>query len=278
VKVTTRFDSWTMSYTLSSGTYGSRFSSTGAVAAYGAARKLRQQLAALAARLLEADPHDVELHDGQCFVRGAPQRTISLRHLAATAHAAPDAFGRSSDPAVEATYRSSWGSSDWPDERGLYNAANTYAVMVHAAVVEVDPQTGAVKVLRYELVEDCGRIVNPAIVRGLTMGGLAHGLAWALTERFAYDDQGQLLTATFMDYLPVRFVDMPPLSVDHMPYPSPFSVLGAKGMAEGACIAPPACIANAVEDAIAHLGGRITDSHLSPELVLAAMRAPAAQP
>ena len=100
-----------------------------------------------------------------------------------------------------------------------------------------------------------------------------HGLGWALTESFVYDDQCQLLTGTFMDYLPPRFSDIPPLQMGHVECPTPFSPLGAKGMGEGGAIPTPTCIANAVEDAIAHLGGRLDDSHLTPERVLAAIRA-----
>jgi CO/xanthine dehydrogenase Mo-binding subunit len=105
------------------------------------------------------------------------------------------------------------------------------------------------------------------------MGGLVHGLGWALTEEIVYDDAGQLLTGTFMDYLMPRFTDIPPLAIGHVESPTPYTPLGAKGMGESATIPPPACLANAVEDAIAHLGGRVRDSHLSPEVVRAAITA-----
>jgi aerobic carbon-monoxide dehydrogenase large subunit len=153
------------------------------------------------------------------------------------------------------------------------DAANTYSVLSHAALVEVDPETGQVKVLKYVATEDCGRMINPMIVNGLTMGGVVNGLGWALSERLAYDEQGQLLTGTFMDYLPPHFTDVPPLEIGHVECPTPFGPLGAKGMAEGGAIPPTACIANAVEDAIYHLGGRIRDSHLTPETVLRAIQA-----
>jgi carbon-monoxide dehydrogenase large subunit len=150
---------------------------------------------------------------------------------------------------------------------------NTYAVLVHACLVEVDAETGLVTVLKYVATEDCGRIINPMIVKGIGMGGIVHGLGWALTESFVYDDQGQLLTGTFMDYLPPRFSDIPPLEMGHVECPTPFSPLGAKGMGEGGSIPTPVCIANAVEDAIWHLGGRIRHGHLAPEHVLTAIRA-----
>jgi CO/xanthine dehydrogenase Mo-binding subunit len=110
------------------------------------------------------------------------------------------------------------------------------------------------------------------IVEGLTVGGIMHGLGWALTEDFVYDENGQLLTGTFMDYLPVRFVDLPELAIGHMESPTPYGDLGAKGAGESGTNAVLGCIANAVEDAIYHLGGRIHDSHLAPETVLRGIR------
>jgi CO/xanthine dehydrogenase Mo-binding subunit len=239
---------------------------------YGAACKLRDQLAVLAGKALEADPADLEFVEGGVRVRGVPERQVSLRQLAARAHVAPDSFGLGPDLGLQATYRWSWPTADHPDEQGLHNAANTYAVLVHAALVEVDAESGQVRVLKYVATEDCGRLLNPMIVRGQTMGGVVNGLGWALTESFVYDEHGQLLTGTFMDYLLPRFADVPPLEIAHVECPTPFGPLGAKGMGEGGAIPPPACIANAVEDAIAHLGGKIRDSHLAPATVLRAIR------
>jgi CO/xanthine dehydrogenase Mo-binding subunit len=264
IHVTVRLDSATMEYTPTAGTYGSRFSSTGAPAVHGAAVKLRGQLTELAASKLEADPADLELRDGRIAVKGVPDRGLTLRELAGTGHVAPTAFGMGSDVALQATYRFSWPGSD--------PGANTTAVIFHGALVEVDPETGVVKVLKYVATEDCGRIINPMIVDGQTMGGVINGLGWAFTEKFVYDDAGQLLTGTFMDYILPRFTDIPPLALGHVESPTPFSELGAKGMGESGTIPPPACIANAVEDAIWHLGGRIHESHLSPEVVLNALR------
>lgn len=272
VRVTVRFDSATMPYTPVSGTYGSRFVTSGAPAAFGATRKLRSQLAQIAASALETAPEDLEFANGRISVRGVPDRGMSVRQLAARAYAAPDSFGQGSDLPLDATFRSNWPTADYPDEQGRYNGMCTYSVLIHAAVVEVNPRTGQVKILKYVGTEDCGRILNPAIVQGQTMGGIVNGIGWALTEDLVYDEEGQLLTGTFMDYLMPRFTDIPPLALGHVECPTPFSPLGAKGMGEGGVIAAPACIANAVEDAIAHLGGRIRDSHLTPETVLRAMR------
>jgi 2-furoyl-CoA dehydrogenase large subunit len=264
IRVVVRLDTSTMQWSPSSGTYGSRFSTTGAPAVHGAAKKLRAQLAAMAASFIEAHPDDIEFVDGSARVKGVPDRAVTLRELAATAHIAPRAFGMGTDLGLEATFHFGWPGDD--------PGSNTVALILHGALVEVDRETGLVKVLKYVATEDCGRIINPMIVDGQTMGGVINGLGWVFTERFIYDDDGQLLTGTFMDYILPRFTDIPPLQLGHIETPTPFSELGSKGMGESGTIPPPACIANAVEDAIWHLGGRITESHLSPEVVLRAIQ------
>jgi 2-furoyl-CoA dehydrogenase large subunit len=270
VHVTVQFDSATMPYTASSGTYASRFSSTGAPAVDGAACKLADQLARLAAKVLEANAADVEFYEGTARVRGVPERNITLRQLGTRAHFTPEIFGDLADVGLQATYHWQWPNLN-ADDRGQRGAA-TFTLLCHGALVEVDADTGAIRILKYVATEDCGRLINPMIVRGQAMGGIVNGLGWALTEDFVNDDAGQLLTGTFMDYLLPRFTDIPPLDLAHIECPTPFTALGAKGMGEGGSIPPPACIANAVEDAIWHAGGRIVDSHLTPETVLRALR------
>lgn len=269
VHVTVDLDSRTMAYTTVSGTYGSKFASTGAPAAHGAAKKLADQLAGLAANLLDADPKRIQFRDGQIVATDGPERSVTLRDLADRAHRAPESFGVP-DVDLQATFLWSWPNVN-PGSREGRRGAATFTGLCHGALVEVDPETGGVKVLRYVAVEDCGRLMNPMIVHGQTMGGVIHGLGWALTEDFVYDESGQLLTNSFMHYLLPRFTDIPPLVIAHVECPTPFSPLGAKGMGEGGAIPPMAVVANAVEDAIWHLGGRIHDSHLAPETVLRAL-------
>jgi CO/xanthine dehydrogenase Mo-binding subunit len=264
IRVSVRLDTGTQPWTPHGGTYGSRFSSTTAGAVHGAARKLGDQLMQLASRQLDVDPADLEFRDGKVAVKGVPDRGMSLRELAATAHVAPNSFGLGSDVGVQATYRFTWPG---PDTR-----VNVAALMVHMSVVEVDPETGQVTVLRYASTEDSGRLINPAIVEGLTMGGISHNIEWALTGKFSYDENGQLLTGTWMDYLPFRFHDTTDLRIGHIETPTPYHELGAKGAAESGGIPGVACIANAVEDAIWHLGGRVTQAHMPPEYVLRAIR------
>jgi carbon-monoxide dehydrogenase large subunit len=144
----------------------------------------------------------------------------------------------------------------------------TYTSAVHIAHVEVDPGTGTVKLLRYLVAHDCGRVINPVIVDGQIHGGVAQGVGGALLEEMVYDDQAQLLTGTFMDYLVPTAMELPPIETVHLEYPSPRNPLGVKGVGEGGAISPPAAIANAVEDALAPFGVRVTRTPLGPSVVL----------
>jgi carbon-monoxide dehydrogenase large subunit len=145
----------------------------------------------------------------------------------------------------------------------------TYASAVHVAQVEVDPGTGLVRLLRYVVAHDCGKVINPLIVDGQVHGGVAQGVGGALYEEMVYDDQGQLLTGSLMDYLVPTALELPPIETVHLEYPSPRNPLGAKGLGEGGAISPPAAIANAVEDALAPFGVRLTRGPVTPDSLLA---------
>jgi CO/xanthine dehydrogenase Mo-binding subunit len=137
----------------------------------------------------------------------------------------------------------------------------------HCCLVEVDRRTGVVTILKYVVVHDCGREMNPLIVEGMVHGSTAHGIGAALLEEFRYDEAGQLLTSTFMDYLKPTSADVPDIEVDHLEHPSPFTPLGAKGVGEGGAIPGPAAVANAVEDALAPFGAVIRSLPITPERV-----------
>jgi carbon-monoxide dehydrogenase large subunit len=145
----------------------------------------------------------------------------------------------------------------------------TYANAVHAAVVDVDVETGVVRLLHYVVVHDCGRVINPLIVDGQVVGGVAQGIGAALLEELRYDTSGQLLTASLMDYLVPTSEELPPFTLGHVESPSPRNPLGFKGLGEGGAISPPAAIANAVEDALAPFGVEVTTTPLTPERVRA---------
>jgi CO/xanthine dehydrogenase Mo-binding subunit len=136
-------------------------------------------------------------------------------------------------------------------------------------VVDVDPRTGKVDVLRYLVAHDCGRVVNPAIVEGQVSGGVVQGIGGSLLEELVYDEWGQLVSGSFVDYLIPRAVELPPIEVHHIETPSLLNPLGIKGVGEAGAIGPPAAIAGAVEDALAGLGARVTQCPLTPARVAA---------
>lgn len=231
------------------GTFASRSGVTGGNAVADAAQQVRAKLLDAAGRLLEASPADLEIEDGRVVVRGAPASSIDLGRVV---QASIPTFAR---PGVAA-----------PDfEASAYHHVPTvtYASAVHVAVVDVDPETGAVKLVRYVVAHDCGKVINPTIVDGQIHGGVAQGVGGALFEEMVYDAAGQLLTGSLMDYaLPVA-TDLPPIETVHLEFPSPRNPLGMKGVGEGGAISPPAAIANAVDDALAPLGVRVVQTPLS---------------
>jgi len=222
------------------GSADSRGSVTGGAAVLQATRALRQKLVRVAARLLEADEADLEVVDGHCRVRGAPGRALSFATLAQESlrgQNLPDGM----QPELEARF--------------TYNPENwTFPSGVHVAAVEVARDTGTVRVLGYWVAHDCGTMLNPMLVDGQIHGGLAQGIGGALSEELCYDDAGQLLSGTFMDYAIPTADTMPPIMIGHVETPSPHTPGGMKGMAEGGTIGAPATIANAVADALAGAG------------------------
>jgi aerobic carbon-monoxide dehydrogenase large subunit len=230
---------------LGSGTFGSRGVVSMVGSAGAAADSLRTKLQRLAADLLEASPADITLDDGRAGVRGVPDRTIPLAEVARLAYSPsdgglPDGVGAGLEASMQ---------FDPPGP--------TFSGAVHVAAVEVDPETGRVALQRYVVVEDCGPVINPLIVDGQIHGALAQGIGEALLEGLVYDADGQLLTGTLMDYALPRAGDLPPFEIGHLETPSPLMPGGVKGMGEGGTIGAPAAIANAVADAVKHLGIRI---------------------
>ena len=161
-------------------------------------------------------------------------------------------------------------SPSTPDRR--VRSQLVFSNAAHCCLVEVDRRTGVVKILKYVVVHDCGREMNPLIVEGMVHGSTVHGIGAALLEEFRYDDAGQLLTSTFMDYLKPTSADVPDIEVDRLEHPSPFTPLGAKGVGEGGAIPGPAAVANAVEDALAPFGAVIRSLPITPERVWRLMR------
>ena len=154
-----------------------------------------------------------------------------------------------------------------PDMQGRVRAQYTFSSAAHAAVVEVDRETGRVRVLRYVIVSDNGTLINPSVVDGQIYGSAAHGISVALGEGFVYGADGQLLTLTLLDYGKSTTLETPHIEIEHYPVPDPFTTLGQKAAGEGAAIPSPAAIASAVEDALSPLGVKVRHLPLSPERV-----------
>ncbi len=242
--------------------YGSgTFASRSAVLAGGAARKaseqLREQLAAVVAHNFEASPDDIEFEDGRVYVAGSPEKGFGFAELCRIVYHRPEKLPEGQRPILEATV-----AYDAPPGTG------TFTNSAQLAVVEVDSGTGGIEILRYGIVEDCGPMINPMIVEGQVFGGIAQGIGSAIYEEFVYDEDGHLVTTTFMDYLLPGTTEVPDMEVFHLETPSPFTIGGIKGMGEGGAIAPGAIIANAVEDALSPLGPVTVDQiPLTPERV-----------
>jgi CO/xanthine dehydrogenase Mo-binding subunit len=241
------------------GTFASRTAVVSGNAVQKAAAEVRRQAAELAARLLEADPADFEFADGRVEIVGAPGQGIELGQLATLANPLRYAFGEDSAQAALLTRRL-YASQDVPLPDGttpglnaveyFSPASGVFGFGMHAAVVEVDEATCDVRILDYVVGHDCGRIINPIIVEGQMYGGVAQGIGGALYERMAYDEQGQLLNASFMDFLMPYATELPEPSLHHTETPSPNNVLGVKGVGEAGTIPVAAAIANAISDAI----------------------------
>jgi len=208
--------------------------------------------------LLEAAPEDLETHDGRVAVRGAPGRAIAFAEVARVAHLETHRLPADMEPGLEAT-------------RFYDPIRGTFAAGSQAAVVEVEAETGVLTIHRYVCVEDTGRVINPLIVEGQVQGAIAQGIGGALHELLLYDEDGQLLTGTFMEYaLPVA-ATIPPLELHHVEEPAD-NLLRVRGVGEGGTLGPAAVIANAVADALAPLGVEPNELPISPGRLWALVR------
>jgi aerobic carbon-monoxide dehydrogenase large subunit len=241
------------------GTFASRSGVTAGNSIADAAAAVRAKVATAAAALLEAAAADIEIEDARVFVRGAPDSAVPLARVI---QAAIPTFAR---PGVA--------PADFDATAYHHVPTVTYASAVHVAQVEVDPDTGAVRLLRYVVAHDCGAVINPVIVEGQVHGGVAQGVGGGLLEEIAYGEDGQLLSGTLMDYGVPRADDLPAIECVHLEYASPRNPLGVKGLGEGGAISPPAALANAIDDALAPLGVRVTATPALPFRVRALIAA-----
>jgi aerobic carbon-monoxide dehydrogenase large subunit len=236
-------------------TGGSRSATmTGGVALHGA-RQLKAKVLDFAAQLMEASAQDLLITDGNVWVRGDPASAISVTEVAQSAAAmtGPSGDGAAAELEVEATYDG--GEGGWSGG-------------THCAIVDVDAETGIVKVERYVAVEDCGALINPAVVEGQIRGGVAQGIGAVLLERSAYGEDGSFQSATFMDYLMPTACDIPRIEIEHLETVPLDADVNFRGVGEGGMIVAPPTVVNAIEDALSPFGVRIYEQHLPPARIL----------
>jgi aerobic carbon-monoxide dehydrogenase large subunit len=252
------------------GSFGSRSTVVAAGAIKLAAGPLREKGIAIAAHMLEAAPGDIEIGDGRFSVRGAPQASVSWRDVARTALAGAGELPGDVEPglAAVATYEPPNVQLE-ADERGKINGATTFTNATHAAIVSVNVETGALRVLRYVVVHDCGRVINPLIVAGQVIGGVVQGVGGALLEECSYSEDGNPSATTFMEYLLPTACEAPSVVLEELETPAPETAFGVKGVGEGGIIGPAPAIASAVEDALTEFAiPHITATPITPERVM----------
>jgi len=233
------------------GTYASRSTPTAGAAAAMACRKIKDKAQKIAAHLLEAAEEDLEWEVGKFSVKGVPDKSVTIQDIAFAAYTN---HPQGLEAGLEATH--------------YYDPPNmTYPFGSYIAVVDIDSDTGVVKVRRFVAVDDCGNIINPMIVEGQIHGGLTQGLAPALFEEISYDDEGNITGGSFMEYLVPTAVETPHWETAKTVTPSPHHPLGAKGVGESPTVGAPPAIVNAVVDALSHLGVRHLDIPMTPERV-----------
>jgi 2-furoyl-CoA dehydrogenase large subunit len=234
-------------------------------AAAGAARKIRDKALAIAAHNLDCPADRITLAEGEFVCREEPARRISWAEVALIAHREDHRMPSGQEPGLQATHALQVPlGGRLPDADGRVQMYPCYSFAAHVVLAEIDPDSGQVSLPHYTIAHDCGTVINPDIVRGMVIGGAAHGVGVALMEHFAYDDGGQLVAASFADYLMPTSHDMPAIQLAEHCTPSPHTSHGQKGVGEGGYLGAPAAVANAVNDALAPLGNSLLTLPMRP--------------
>jgi Aerobic-type carbon monoxide dehydrogenase, large subunit CoxL/CutL homologs len=248
-----------------SGTYSNAFNDVYIGAALAALRQLREKVLRLASHLLGTEPSDLEMRNGNVCEKGS-SRCVELSEVARLAYNRLTFLPAGESPGLRiiASYSNTTAK---PFNRSNFNVQLTHSNSAHVAVVEVDPQLGSVKILRYVIVHDAGRVINPGIVEGLAIGSTASGIGGALYEEFVFDEDMNNLSLTFGDYLKPTAMEIPDIEVVQMETPAPNTPFGTKAVGEGGAITSLAAVANAVEDALTDYGVEVTSLPLTPERI-----------
>lgn len=250
----------TREFNWGTGTFASRGAVVAGSACHAAAVKVREKVIEVSARILNVNEGEIELSNGTARVRSQPERSITLGDLAMRANPLRGGVTPGTEPGLECT-------AYFGPDRG------STASGVHAVVVEVDDETAMAKFLRYVVVHDCGKLINPMLVEGQVQGGVAQGIGNAWFEQLVYDDNGQLMNASFADYLLPTSLDVPDVSMAHRETPAPMNTLGLKGVGEAGCIPTGAAFAQALEDALSDYDLEVTEIPLSPNRLFDLLRA-----
>jgi carbon-monoxide dehydrogenase large subunit len=237
------------------GTGGSRAATMASGAVVYGSRELKRRVLDIASHLLEANADDLEIVDGVVTVKGAPGASVPMAQIAMGCWLAPDQMPAGTNTELEIV-------ASYDGEGGGFSQAS------HACWIEIDQETGKIEIKRFLVVEDCGKMINPAVVEGQVIGGVAMGIGGMLLEHSAYDEDGQPQSATFIDYLMPSAPEIPEIEIEHLEFESD-KVVGSRGVGEGGTVLAPAALLNAVDDALAQVGrGRVTATPLTPSRVL----------
>jgi 2-furoyl-CoA dehydrogenase large subunit len=271
VSVGNQLDSAISPFLGHSGSYSNKFNDVDLGAVIVATEKIRKKLLQIGSHMLRVDATQVKLKDGGVCVAGDEERHVSFKDIASVAYKKISLLPDGLEPGLKeiAYYRNT--IAKLPN-RNNFNVQLTHSNSVHIAAISVDVETGEITFRKYVIVHDCGTQINPGIVDGMTIGSTIHGIGSVLLEEFVYDDNGQLLTTTFMDYLKPLAMGSPNIEISHMYSPCPYTLLGTKSAGEGGAIGSAAAMANAVEDALAPFGVKVTSLPITPEKVVRAVR------
>ncbi len=270
VSMQTLMDSLISPFVGHSGTYSNKFNDVDIGAVVMATKKVRDKMLKIASHQLEVEEGKLKLQDGKICSVENEEKAISFKEIANLAYKRVLFLPDGVEPGLKeiAYYKTQMAKRP---SRENFNIQITHANSVHAVKVEVDAESGSVRFLRYVIVHDCGNQINPGIVEGMVIGSTVHGIGAALYEDFVYNEDGQLLATTFMDYLKPLSINVPKFELAHMESPCPYTLLGTKAVGEGGSLPSLAAIANAVEDALSPFDVTVTSLPITPEKVIKAI-------